>query len=163
MSCRMRKYCWGDRFLEEDGNCGFFFLPSIEPPSRLGKLTLETHLNISRMSCLFLTVLGWTCSRKDLNMVAELNCQKESRHYGETWTGSASAVMVTVHARTHAHREHADVPSTSGKSFCLSRQTPSTCPNTEKNLIQEREKSYPWNVQARTLNVSLSPRVAVKQ
>ena len=57
---------------------------------------------------------------------------KESRRYGETWTGSASAVMVIVHARTHAHREHADVPSTSGKSFCLSRQTPSTCPNTEK-------------------------------
>ena len=25
MSCRMLKYCWGDRFLEEDGNCGFFF------------------------------------------------------------------------------------------------------------------------------------------
>ena len=39
-----------------------------------------------------------------------------------------------MHARTHAHREHADVPSTSGKSFCLSRQTPSTCPNTEKKF-----------------------------
>ena len=58
---------------------------------------------------------------------------KESRRHGETWTGLASAVMVIVHARTHAHRcEHADVPSTSGKSFCRSRQTPSTCPNTEK-------------------------------
>ena len=34
------------------------FLPSIEPPSRLGNLTLETRLNLSRMSCLFLTVLG---------------------------------------------------------------------------------------------------------
>ena len=57
---------------------------------------------------------------------------KESCRYGETWTGSASAVMVIMHARTHAHREHADVPSTSGKSFCLSRQTPSTCTNTGK-------------------------------
>ena len=57
---------------------------------------------------------------------------KENRRNGETWTGSTSAVMVIVHARTHARREHADVPSTSGQSFCLSRQTPSTCPNTEK-------------------------------
>ena len=38
----MPKYCRGDRFLEEDGNCGLIFLPSIEPPSRLGNLTFET-------------------------------------------------------------------------------------------------------------------------
>ena len=55
-----------------------YFLPSIEPPSRLGNLTLETRLNFSRMSCLFLTVLWWTCSRKDLNMVAEQDRPKRA-------------------------------------------------------------------------------------
>ena len=53
-------------------------LPSTEPPSRLGDLTFETRLNFPRMSCLFLTVLGWNCPRKDLNMVAELDCPKRA-------------------------------------------------------------------------------------
>ena len=53
-------------------------LPSTEPPSRLENLTFETRLNFSRMSCLFLTVLWWTCPRKDLNMVAELDCPKRA-------------------------------------------------------------------------------------
>ena len=92
---------------------------------------------------------------------------KESRRYGETWTGSASAVMVKVHARTHAHREHADVPSTSGKSFFRSRQTPSTCPNTEKKEdsgmgeIISRDCSSSHHSQCEF--VAQTARVAVKQ
>ena len=76
MSCRMPKDCWGNRFLEEDGNCEIFFCHQSNRPLVWG--TWQTRLNFSRMSCLFLTVLGWTWSRKGLNMVAELDCPKRS-------------------------------------------------------------------------------------
>ena len=131
MSCRMPKYCRGDRFSEEDGNCGLFF-------SRQSNRPLVWELDIRNPPKFFEDVL-FVSDCFGMDLLAEgfehgrwTRLPKESRRYGETWTGSASAVMVIVHARTHAHREHADVPSTSGKSFCLSRQTPSTCPNTEK-------------------------------
>ena len=131
MSCRMPKYCWGDRFLEEDGNCGLFFCRRSNRPLVWGLDTrhpprfFEDVLFIS--DCIWMDLLTEGFEHGRWTRLPE-----ESRRYGETWTGSASGVMVIVHARTHAHREHADVPSTSGKSFCLSRQTQLTCPNTEK-------------------------------
>ena len=132
MSCRMPKYCWGDRFWEENGNCGLFFCRRSNLRLVWGTLTFETRLNFSRMSCLFLTVLEGTCSQKDLNRVAELDCPKTAVVTVRPGRDQPLLSLVIVHARMHAHREHADLPSTSGKSFCLSRQTPSTCPNTEK-------------------------------
>ena len=132
MSCRMPKYCRGDRFLEEDGNCGLFFFAVDRTALSSGELDIRNPPKFFE-DVLFVSdciAMDWLTEGFEHGRWTRL--PKESRRYGETWTGSASAVMVIVHARTHAHREHADVPSTSGKSFCLSRRTPSTCPNTEK-------------------------------
>ena len=94
-------------------------------------------------------------------MVAE-----ECRRYGETWMASASALMVIVHARMHARTLRRNMQACGPLLACHFDYADSChrhVPTPRKERIEQREKSYPWNAQAHTHNVSLPPRVAVKQ
>ena len=166
MSCRMPKYCWAARFLEEDGNCGFFFLPSIEPPSRLGNLALETRLDIRGYLVYFW--LYW-----------------DGIAHGRIWTWSLNSTA----QREPSFRWDLDGISLccDGDSACTHARTPGTCrraihfwqvvlpKQTDAiDLSQHREKIGFWKGRnhihgmfkltlTHSHDVSLSPRVAVKQ
>ena len=112
------------------------------------------------MSCLFLTVLWWTCPRKHLNMVAELDCPK--RAVVTVRPGRDQLLLwwwKCMHARTHTANMQTCHPLLASR-FSEADRRHRLVPTPGERRIQEWEKSYQWIVQAHTAhNVSLSPRL----
>ena len=92
-------------------------------------------------------------------MVAEFDCPE---CVVTPWVGLASALMEIVHARTHTANTQTCRPLLASR-FAYADRRHRLVPTPRKEAIDQMKKSYPWNVQAHTCNVSLSPRVAVKQ